>query len=316
MAEANMLDEEEVGYKFSFDPVTMVGESFWDDLVEEEEKVEQEAEDGVKIMLGGRKKFRTSYFRCENYWATTYGQLLRDPSVREEGSRAFKQFRRRYRLTAVCFEDVLMPLIRKYNVFDVTYNSRIPLEIKTMIGLRILARGSTADDMADGSGVREATCRQIFLQFIKGMSSHEVFGQIVKPPTGERLQSVMDTYSRLGFPGAVGSIDCTHIYWGKCPVSLANLCRGYEKVPSVSFEVVVDHTGHIHSCTKGFVGGINDALVVVNDPYAIQIYKGLYKDVQFSLFNAEGNLRTFKGAYLIRPFLNLSSYKITHYKMM
>jgi hypothetical protein len=167
-----------------------------------------------------------------------------------------------------------------------------------MIGLRILGRGSCADDMEEMSGVRESTCNAIFKKFTFGMVEH-FFADTVKPPTGDRLRQVMNTYSRLGFPGAVGSIECTHILWSKCPVSITNLCKGKEKYPSLSFEAVVDHDGYIHSCTKGFFGTCTDKMIVVNDPYAKDINQGKYKDVVFSLYNAEGRFMTFKGCYLI-----------------
>jgi hypothetical protein len=185
------------------------------------------------------------------------------------------------------------------NVFRMKNKSPIPIEIKCMVALRILGRGSCADDMSEMSGVGESTCNSIFKRFIAGMSVDEVFNLYVHPPAGAKLTEVMDTYARLGFPGAVGSIDCTHIFWSKCPVELTNLCRGKDKYPSLSFEVVADHTGRIHSCTDGFMGTFHDSMIVVNDAYAREIRDGKYKDLTFSLYTQDGRLRTFKGGYLI-----------------
>ena len=84
-----------------------------------------------------------------------------------------------------------------------------------MVALRILGRGSSCDDICEMSGVGESTVNSIFKQFIFGMSRPDVFARMVKPPTDVRLKAVMDTYSKLGFPGCVGSIDCTHIQWNK-----------------------------------------------------------------------------------------------------
>jgi hypothetical protein len=54
--------------------------------------------------------------------------------------------------------------------------------------------------------------------------SHEIctnfvascYFDFVKRPEIEDLERVMDTYACLGFPGAVGSIDCTHLWWMMC----------------------------------------------------------------------------------------------------
>ena len=58
----------------------------------------------------------------------------------------------------------------------------------------------------------------------------------------------------MGFPGCVGSIDCTHIAWDMCPTTLNPLCKGKEGYPTLVFEVVVDHTRKIRACTRSFYG--------------------------------------------------------------
>ena len=32
------------------------------------------------------------------------------------------------------------------------------------------------------------------------------------------MDQVVDDYTRMGFPGCVGSMDVTHLYWNQCPV--------------------------------------------------------------------------------------------------
>lgn len=57
------------------------------------------------------------------------------------------------------------------------------------------------------------------------------FAAIMKPvfikwPEGEHLLQIMETYSRLGFPGAIGSKDLTHITLGKCSTKFKNVATG------------------------------------------------------------------------------------------
>ena len=65
------------------------------------------------------------------------------------------------------------------------------------------------------------------------------------------LQSVMKVYEKMGFPGAVGSVDATHIRWHQCPVEFVHAATGKEKYPSVAFQVtyVTCLSGGI-SCAK------------------------------------------------------------------
>jgi hypothetical protein len=272
-------------------PEVLLGEDEWEEL---EKQIEEE-----DAAAGKGKRTRSVYGRVKDFSQTSWGQELQHPDVMVPGTMRYKRFRRRFRIPGPLFRDCLMPLVRSRNVFKSKYQSQTPLEIKTLVALRILARGSCCDDIAELSGCGESSCNAYFHQFVNGMSATDVFDDFVRPPTGVKLAKVMDEYSRLGFPGAVGSIDCTHIFWDRCPQRDQNLARGKDKYPSVTFEVVVDHRGHIHSCTDAFLGTYHDAVVVVNDPYAKDIAGGRYRDVEYSLFTEKGELRTFRGGYLI-----------------
>ena len=73
-------------------------------------------------------------------------------------------------------------------------------------------------------------------------------------------------------------MDCTHVYWDKCPVGLANICTGKEKSPTLAFQCVVDHARHIHHISTFFYGSYNDKNITMNDSFPIDVYNGLYKD--------------------------------------
>lgn len=238
--------------------------------------------------------------RCPDYWATKWGQWLLDPRTRDPDSHQYKAFRNKFRMPFPLFQDIFVPDVREMNIFPQKYfgSKQIPLEIKCLIALRMLGRGNFANDMEELSFVKMSTVNLIFKHFIKNFSA-KLFSRYVHPPEGERRKHVMDTYARLGFPGAVGSVDCTHILWNKCPVALSNLCKGKEKYPSLSFELVVDHERRIHSCTDGFIGTAPDSVIVVNDEYCRAISDGKYADIEYSVYKQDGSFKTIRGAYLI-----------------
>lgn len=97
----------------------------------------------------------------------------------------------------------------------------IPLELKILSTLRILGRGSVFDDAHEGSGMSEESCRSFFHSFCEKFAV-DLFDMYVHPPQSpEEIKSVMNKYESLGLPGAIGSVDCTHIRWDMCPASLA-----------------------------------------------------------------------------------------------
>lgn len=110
----------------------------------------------------------------------------------------------------------------------------------------------------------------------------------------------MKIYNKLGLPGAVGSMDCTHISWEKCPNNISNICYGKEKKTTLAFEVIVDHSKYIVSVSQAFFGSTNDKTIVRNDstPQLI-LSKELYKDRIYPLYNKDGSIYLAKGVFLI-----------------
>ena len=80
-------------------------------------------------------------------------------------------------------------------------------------------------------------------------------------PAGDDLAAVTSLYTRMGFPGCVGSTDCVHFYWDRCPHNVRHLHLGKEGKPTVAYSLVADHTRRIRSLTIG-------TLVVLSSPPA------------------------------------------------
>ncbi|CAN0007374.1 unnamed protein product, partial [Laminaria digitata] len=74
-----------------------------------------------------------------------------------------------------------------------------------------------------------------------------------------------------GFPGAVGSTDCTDVAWERCALSETNNHIANEGFTSVVLEVTSDHTGRIIASTRGYPGAENDKAVVRRDLSVIRI---------------------------------------------
>ena len=72
-------------------------------------------------------------------------------------------------------------------------------------------------------------------------------------------------YAKLGFPGSIGSVDCTYIYWGRCPAFFQNTYSGKEKKATIAYEVTVNHSSRCLHISPGHPGSRNDKTIVKTD---------------------------------------------------
>ena len=123
------------------------------------------------------------------------------------------------------------------------------------------------------------------------------------------MERVLAVYTRLGFPGCLGSMDCTHVRWLRCPFHLLNSCHGKEGFPTLAFQVLVDHGRQIRHVSQSFYGAMNDINVCRVDPIVRDDTHGLlsgdgnnrnrYKEVEFTVYDKDGQPIVIRGAYII-----------------
>ena len=61
----------------------------------------------------------------------------------------------------------------------------------------------------------------------------------------------MGEFTQLGLPGCIGSADCVHVHWERCPSGSRSSLKGKEGYPTLSHEVTIDHTRRIVAATEG-----------------------------------------------------------------
>lgn len=130
--------------------------------------------------------------------------------------------------------------------------------------------------------------------------SSALWHQWVRLPEGDDLKKVEGIYSELGFPGAVGSADCTHVAWERCAYSETNNHKGEEGYTSVVFEAICDHAGRIIASTKGYPGAENDKTVVKRDLAVSRIEnEDVWASYKYKLHDLEGTTSSRTGGWLI-----------------
>eukprot|EP01040_Poterioochromonas_malhamensis_P015903 gene15903-17904_t len=198
---------------------------------------------------------------------TAWGRLMTHRDFKVKGSEEWNTFRGRFRMSPPMMKK-LCDFCRVNSVFDNIYECRkVPLEFK------------------EGSGLRRTTIIAYFHKFIFAFSS------------GEKVQKCFDTFEKLGFPGCIGSIDCTHVRWVRCPKELKHLCTsGKEDRPT--FQVVVDHDRRVLHVSEAFVA--HDQNCLQNDTFPLYVLLGeVYKEVIFTTKEEERYKQTWEGVYFL-----------------
>ena len=244
----------------------------------------------------------------KNYWNMGWGLmllLLRERRRRGDPDRAGEaKFKSRCRLPYELFEEIVeelrgMPGYVAENAQNSASRPSIPLEHVLMSVLRVAGRGWCFDDVEEASGIGRSTISAKYHTFVAQYVQDWYQQWVSMPDTPEGIKEVTDMYEVQGVPGAVGSIDCVHRAWRRCPWNLRHLHVDKEGFPTRAYEVVSDNRRRVRSVTPGYPGAYNDKTVVRHDYTMSEMRKGKYAGVAFKL-RAPGNVLLDKlGLFLI-----------------
>ena len=151
--------------------------------------------------------------------------------------------------------------------------------------------------MAEILDCGKTNVNEMFKTFVKNYSA-AYYDVHVYVPEGEEMDQVIADYTKMGFPGCVGSMDVTHLMWKQCPSALRHVCTGRYHCPSVAFQMVCAHTCRIRLVSRPFYGATNDISITYNDPYPRNVMNGnVHQDRVFRTYDREGSY--FSGGELI-----------------
>ena len=81
---------------------------------------------------------------------------------------------------------------------------------------KVFARSHYSETMEELRNIKKSTCHSIFDKCIHSFV-REIFNESVNIPSNDDLKRTLHVLIIWGFNGCFGSIDCTHIYWKRCP---------------------------------------------------------------------------------------------------
>jgi hypothetical protein len=162
--------------------------------------------------------------------------------------------------------------------------------------LKTLGRNLALIEVKLGSNISMATINRFFKKFIKRFARDE-YNRSMALPAEEDLRIILQAYERLGFPGCIGSIDCTHVPWDSVPHLLAQSHTDRHSMKTRIFQIAVTHARRILSVSRGFPGSTNDKTVCSTDEFIHNVrFKHPYNDHTFRLRDEIGRQTLHSGS--------------------
>ncbi|KAG7342192.1 DDE superfamily endonuclease [Nitzschia inconspicua] len=241
-----------------------------------------------------------------------YNMYVAHPQI--NSAKFHRRFRARFRMPYQSYEDLCDLVIEHVDEYfarwtpgktDAVGNPCAPIELLVLTALRYLGRGWTFDDLSENTAISEEVIRLFFHQFIKFGAEVLFEKHVIEPRTASDLENHSHEYLVAGFPGAIGSMDATHIScervsWKERQSHLSH------KLPYTarSFNLTVNHRRRILSTTTGHPARWNDKTLITFDDFAMDLKEGkILGDHVFELYEKDGEDSvkkvTYRGAWLL-----------------
>lgn len=279
------------------------------------ELLEKERKRLERKALYGKRRRKQLFKLHESGFYKSYLQEDKIVVLLDEKTRDAKTFRRKFRVPYIIFMKIVDEISNstdsRWNCLKTQRNEisesagadPIPHTILVLCSLRILGRNLFPDDVHDLCGVSETKIRNYFRDFVMIYGSY-LFKKLVKAPSPndmDELNKCMYPYKIVGLPGCIASVDCVHVQW-EAPNFLKHSCangRFGGKLKTMVFQVAVSNDRKILSATQAFYGTMNDTVVARYDSFVQDVLKGVYRNVNYQMYNERGQKREHAGCWLL-----------------
>ena len=146
-----------------------------------------------------------------------------------------------------------------------------------------------------------------FIQF----GSTDLFDRwVVQPTVNEQANSQTHEFAQAGLPGAIGSMDATHVVLERVNYKLRQSHLGHKlSCTARTYNIVCNHRRRILSTTEGHPARWNDKSIVKFDPFVMGIKEGTTA-ILVPIIMLLVNLLVF--SYILLPFFFLILLVIPH----
>ena len=227
-------------------------------------------------------------------------------------TKAGRNFRRKFRVPPALFDFIVETALHRrwFPEYDSDGSGHdafgrpiASLHVKILVVFRLLGTGCEFAAVYEGSLVDEQTARIFFYRF-NAVFASSLFRTWVHPPsTVKEVDEALEIYRRLGLPGAIGSTDCFHLFWDRCPEQLKVDCRnGRYKRCTLVWSICNDHHRKIYCVTNPFHGTVCDKTIQLYDSFLRSVHlktEPLFANARYTLFDESGCPHERTGAWVL-----------------
>ena len=229
-----------------------------------------------KLRSSGRKKRRPQYHDeahkriIRDYFG--YKAVVNDAGIiikiKETARFTEAKFHRRFRMSSnqfqVIHDDITDPEIGcSFFQFapDASGRKGASNIQKLVAAVRQLAYGACSDHVHEYTGVADQTAKIALKKFCRWVIRN--YGDEFLNSWGEEeIRKEMEVNAKRGFPGMMGSIDCTHWQWKNCPIAWQGMYQDRNHKRSIVAEAICGHDMYFYQVYVGLPGSLNDIAIM------------------------------------------------------
>lgn len=157
-----------------------------------------------------------------------------------------------------------------------------PLQ-KLVGAFRVLAYGESPDRTDEYVRLSKSTV-SIAVKRLVAFILRKYQSEYLRAPTNDDLQRIMRRNAERGFPGCIGSLDCSHWEWRNCPTAHAGMYQDRSGKRTIVLETVCDEDMWIWHIYAGAPGSNNDLNVLAHSPLMRKVTQGVWPPRGLSFF--------------------------------
>lgn len=211
-------------------------------------------------------------------------------------------------MSKVMFNDICEAVAAANRYLRLTHNAAGQAGFSTIqkvtAALRMLAYGGPADSLDEYFRMGESTIIETVNKFTRTIVV--IYGEeYLRQPNAEDIARLLRKAEERGFPGMLGSIDCMHWEWEKCPTAWHGQYRGHHKKPTIILEAVASHDLWVWHAFFGMPGSCNDINVLHRSPVFNNLSSGHAPEVNFTVNGREYNMGYYLADGIYPPWATL-----------
>ena len=142
------------------------------------------------------------------------------------------------------------------------------MEARLLLPLKSMAYGVPPHTFMDYFSMSKTLAKDCYNNFQDTMIKLYL-QEYIRVPTSQDLKSITMLHKSVhsGVEGMLGSLDCMHTYWDKCPVGWQGaFSNGAKKKPSIVLEAACDYHLWFWHASYGYAGTLNDINIINLSP--------------------------------------------------